>query len=348
MKPIALAVVGGGGIGREHLARIEASARCRPAALVDPQPATAELAQRAGCAHHASLEALLRGPLPDGAIVATPNALHVPQAVALLAHGVPVLVEKPVADTLAAGEQLLRAVSESGVPVLVGHHRRHGAAITTARVCIAAGTLGRLVALNATTLFHKPAAYFDVAWRREAGGGPVLINAVHDIDSLRALAGDIVAVQARTSSAVRGFAVEDSAAVLLEFANGALGTLLVSDTALSPRSWEHTSGENPAYPSDESQDCMFVAGTQGSLALPTMTLWRQRGAASWAEPFETTRLPLQPVDPLVQQLDHFCDVIEHGVAPLVGAADALNTLAATLAIQQAALRGSRSTLTRYD
>lgn len=344
---IAIAVIGGGLIGREHLARVQANPRCTLAALVDPLPAAAQQARRAGCRYAASLDELLHERMPDAAIVATPNALHVPQALALLARGVPVLLEKPVAHSLAAGEQLLRAVHETRVPLLVGHHRRHGAAMVAARECIDSGALGRLVALNATTLFHKPAAYFDVAWRREAGGGPLLINAVHDIDSLRALAGDVVAVQARTSNAARGLAVEDTAAVLLEFASGALGTLLVSDTTVSPRSWEHTSGENPAFPREPGQDCLFIAGTEGSLALPTLTLWRQRGAPSWTEPFEVARLPQRPVEPLARQLDHFCDMVEHGVAPRVGAADALNSLAATLAVGEAAARGGRVEVSRF-
>jgi predicted dehydrogenase len=338
---IGIAIVGAGLIGREHLARVAAHPRCRVAALVDPAPDAAQLAQRTGCAHHPSLDGLLQGPLPDAAIVGTPNALHAPQAEALLARGVPVLVEKPLADTVAAGEALLRAVRRSGVPLLVGHHRRHSAAIVAARACIEAGTLGRIVALNATTLVAKPAAYFEVAWRRQPGGGPVLINAVHDIHSLRTLGGDIVAVQAMSSNAVRRFDVEDSAAVLLEFAGGALGTLIVSDAAVAPRSWEHTSGENPMYPHQRDQDSLFVAGTQGSLALPTMQLWRQRGAGSWTEPFETTRLALQPVDPLLCQLEHFCDVVERRAEPLVSAADALNTLAAALAVHEAAARGAR-------
>jgi predicted dehydrogenase len=236
---------------------------------------------------------------------------------------------------------LLRAVHDTGVPLLVGHHRRHSAAIASALECIASGTLGRIVALNATTLLCKPAPYFEMAWRRQPGGGPVLINAVHDIHSLRTLGGEIVAVQARCSNAVRRFDIEDSAAVLLEFASGALGTLIVSDATVAPRSWEHTSGENPIYPHQPDQDCLFVAGTQGSLALPTMQLWRQRGPGSWTEPFETLRLPLQPVDPLLRQLDHFCDVVEHRTAPLVSADDALNTLAATLAVHEAASRGVR-------
>ena len=345
---IGIAIVGGGAIGREHLARVRASRRCSVFALVDPQPDAAALARRSECVHHASLEALLHGPLPDAAIVATPNELHVPQTIALLRRGVPVLVEKPVADTVESGRELLRVVRETGVPVLVGHHRRHSAAIVAARDCIDAGTLGRLVAVQASTLLYKPDAYFDVAWRRGPAGGPVLINAVHDIHSLRTLAGDIVAVQARCSSAVRGLAVEDTAAVCLEFANGALGTLLVSDSTVSPRSWEHTSGENPAFPLAPGQDCLFVAGTRGSLALPTMTLWRHGGPASWTEPLTATALALQPVDPLQRQLDHLADVVERRAPPLVDAADALNTLAATLAIRQAAASGARVPLQAID
>jgi predicted dehydrogenase len=339
---IAIAIVGAGVIGREHLVRVAAHPRCRVVALVDPAADAALLAQRNGCAHHASLDALLQGPLPDAA-----NALHAPQAEALLRRGVPVLVEKPLADSVAAGEQLLRVVHDTAVPLLVGHHRRHSAAIAAALECIASGTLGRIVALSATTLLCKPALYFEMAWRRQPGGGPVLINAVHDIHSLRTLGGEIVAVQARCSNAVRGFDVEDSAAVLLEFSSGALGTLIVSDATVTPRSWEHTSGENAIYPHQPDQDCLFVAGTQGSLALPTMQLWRQRGPGSWTEPFETTRLPLQPVDPLVRQLDHFCDVVQRRAMPLVSAADALNTLAATLAVHDAASRGARLAVPRF-
>jgi len=347
MNKLRLAIAGAGVIGRRHIQLMREHSECELVAIADPMPAAAAVATDLGVAAYPSLDDLLAAERPDAVIVATPNALHVPQAAALLERGVPVLVEKPLAESVAAGEQLLRSVHQTGVPLLVGHHRRHSAAIVAARECIDAGALGRIVALNATTLLHKPAPYFEMAWRRQPGGGPVLINAVHDIHSLRTLAGDIVAVQARTSHAVRRFDVEDTAAVLLEFASGALGTLIVSDTTVAPRSWEHTSGENPMYPQEGDQDCLFVAGTQGSLALPTMQLWRQRGPGSWTEPFEATRLPLQPADPLVRQLDHFCDVVERRAAPLVSAADALHTLAATLAVHDAASGGARVAVPQF-
>ena len=79
-------------------------------------------------------------------------------------------------------------------------------------------------------------------------------------------------MQAVTSNATRGFPVEDTAAMVFTFANGALGTFLLSDTAASPRSWEQTSGENTSYARYDDEDCYHIAGTSGSLSVPTMRL----------------------------------------------------------------------------
>ena len=86
-----------------------------------------------------------------------------------------------------------------------------------------------------TALFSKPDDYFDVGggWRRRPGGGPILLNLIHEVNNLLALVGDIVRVQAVTSNATRGFPVEDTAAMVFTFANGALGTFLLSDAAAS-------------------------------------------------------------------------------------------------------------------
>ena len=91
----------------------------------------------------------------------------------------------------------------------------------------------------AFTTFLNLNAYFDTAWRCEPGGGPVLINidfdGIYDPDFF--LIGDIARLQAMTSNAVRGFQVEDSAVVSLQFENGALGSITCSDAAAAPWSW---------------------------------------------------------------------------------------------------------------
>lgn len=343
---IRIALLGAGLIGREHGRRIQAQAQCALHSVVDPSEAGRDFAAAMDVPLHSALEQLLAGPLPDAALIATPNALHGPQALALLRRGVPVLIEKPITDTLEAAQDLVRAVRQSGVPVLVGHHRRHGAILRAAHAHIASGALGRLVALNASVLFHKPDDYFAAApWRTQPGGGPVLINLVHEIDTLRHLAGEINAVQATTSNATRGHEVEDSAAVLLEFSNGALGTLILSDCAAATRSWEQTAGENPAYARDTTQDCLFIAGTRGSIAVPTLHTWHASDAApSWTKPMSTRQLPLEDADPLINQLDHFCDVVRGRSLPLISAEDALGTLQATLAVQRAAQTRARVAL----
>ncbi len=344
---VRIAVAGAGQIGKRHIELIVKSDTCALAAIVDPAPAAADYARALGVPLYPSLAALFARERPDGVILATPNQMHCDQVLECIAARVPTLVEKPVAHTLEAGNRLCDAADAARVPVMVGHHRRHGSIMAQAASIIASGALGKIVAIVGTVLFYKAEneGYFDGAfsWRREPGGGPILLNMIHEIDNLRALAGEIVAVQAFTSSATRNFPVEDTAAIALSFANGALGTFMLSDTAASDRSWEHTSGEDPRYAlahSDES-DCYVVAGTFGSLAIPTMRLQRYPTAAarSWHKALEKSVLARDVVDPLERQIAHFADVIRGAATPLVSARDGLANLRVVDAIVEAARTG---------
>jgi predicted dehydrogenase len=165
---------------------------------------------------------------------------------------------------------------------------------------------------------------------------------IHEVHNLRMLCGDIVAVQAFSSHATRGFPVEDTVAINLRFASGALGSFMLSDTAASARSWEQTSQENKAYPSYPDEDCYVIAGTFGSLAVPTMRL-KTYGKAedrSWWKPFAVGVAEMTRDDPLKLQLEHFVRVIRQEVKPLVSARDGLQNLRITEAIVEAANAGS--------
>ena len=213
------------------------------------------------------------------------------------------------------------------------------------RELIQRGVLGTIVAVTGTALFYKPDQYFDVGggWRRKPGGGPILINLTHEVNSLLSLVGDIVSVQATTSHAVRGFPVEDTAAIVFRFANGALGTFLLSDTAASARSWEQTSQENRSYPTYEDEDCYHIAGTAGSLSIPTMRLKVFPDKRSWWELFDTVTLEIERSDPLTNQIKHFAAVIRGEVDPLVSGRDGLKTLLVTDASQKRRVPGRSST-----
>jgi predicted dehydrogenase len=192
-------------------------------------------------------------------------------------------------------------------------------------------------------VFLKPDHYFDDGpWRREIGGGPILINMIHEVNSLRMLCGEIVAVQAIASRAVRGFPVEDTVAISLSFAGGALGTFMLSDTAACARNWEQTSCENPAYPTYADEDCYVIAGTVGSLSIPTMRIKRYASdeGRSWWKPYEIGVVDVVREDPLVLQMEHFGAVARGEVAPRVSVRDGLANLRVTEAIAHAARTGT--------
>lgn len=343
MQTLHIAVAGAGVIGRRHIELIAASPACRLAAIVDPAPGAAAIARAAGVPWYTSLADLFAATRPDGVIVATPNALHVEHALACIDAGVAALVEKPVADSVAGGIRLVAAIERGHARILVGHHRAHSPILARAREVVASGVLGSLVAVTGSAMFYKPSAYFDDApWRSRPGGGPILINLIHEIGNLRSLAGEIVAVQAFASNATRGFPVEDTVAINLRFANGALGNFMLSDTAASARSWEQTSRENTTYASYPDEDCYVLVGTRGSLSVPTMRLkvYDRDADRSWWKPFRTAVADVDRADPLDRQLAHFCAVIRGDAAPLVSARDGLQNLRVTEAIAEAARTGT--------
>ncbi|TWJ14009.1 Gfo/Idh/MocA family protein [Geobacter argillaceus] len=336
--PVRIAVIGAGLIGLTHLKIIRRELLCEIVALVDPMPAAATVAAEQGIPCFSDHVRMLEAVKPDGVVIATPNALHVPVGLACAERGVHMLVEKPIADTVEAAQTLVEAAERAGVELLVGHHRRYNPIIRKARDIIQSGGIGRLTAVTGQCLMQKPENYFDMAWRRQAGGGPVLINMIHDIDNLRFVCGEIATVQAVSSNAVRGFAVEDTAAAIIGFANGALATLTISDAVATPWSWDTTAGEVP-YIRSYREICYFFAGTEGGLSLPKLQLWSYKGEKGWGAQLSMDQHQVDAADPQTMQMRHFCRVIRGEEKPVITGADATRTLAATLAVKEAAETG---------
>jgi len=338
-NPVRLAVMGAGLIGKRHIEHILARPESELAAIVDPTHAARDLAAALNTPWYASFTEMKASDIPDGVIVATPNQMHVANGMDCIAAGLPVLVEKPLADDLVAAEVLVDAAEREGVPLLTGHHRRHNPLIQKAKAEIDAGRLGRVLAVHGTFWLYKPDDYFDPQWRREKGAGPILTNLIHDVDLLRYLCGEVVAVQAAESNILRGHAVEETAVIILHFASGALGTVTVSDAIQSPWSWEFTSGENPAY-THTQETCYMIGGTRGSLAIPQLDFWSHPSQPSWWSPLERERLDVALEDPLGLQIANFCGVIRGTAAPVVTGREGLNTLRVIEAVKQAASSGS--------
>jgi len=168
MAQVRVAVIGAGLIGRTHIGVLRSgNPDYTLAAVADPSPAAAAEGQSLGYPVYAGIEEMLDRVKPDGAIVAVPNQMHVKAGLACIARKIPIIVEKPVADSVADALELVETGEKANVPILVGHHRRHNPIMRKAAEIIAGGGIGRVVAANALWLSHKPKDYFDVAWRRE-------------------------------------------------------------------------------------------------------------------------------------------------------------------------------------
>lgn len=346
-KIVSVAVAGAGLIGKRHVEATMAGDAARLHSIVDPTDAAKAYAAGLGVPWYPSLAEMMSAGTPDGVVLATPNQIHVENGLECVQSGIPALVEKPIAVDVPSARQLVEAAEKANVPLLVGHHRRHNPLVAAAKARLEAGDIGRIVSVHGMVWLCKPDDYFDVEWRRRPGAGPVFVNLIHDVDLMRHLVGEIVSVQAMESNAVRGNAIEDSAVILIGFANGALGTVNVSDTVVAPWSWELTAKENPAYPpTDEA--CYLIGGTHGSLELPNLRFWNNPGKRGWWEPMGSERIAVEREDPLVRQIRHFAAVIRGDAQPLVSGREGLKTLEVIDAVKRAARSGVAVRLDNCD
>jgi predicted dehydrogenase len=127
---------------------------------------------------------------------------------------------------------------------------------------------------------------------------------------------------------------------VLHFKSGALGTLLVSDTVSGSWTWEMGSRENADRPQD-TENCYIVAGTNGSLTVPSLQhRWHEPGQESWSVPLTQLRVPVRPADAYHEQMRNFANVIRGTEKPVLDGRDGTLTLATTLAITRSAQTGA--------
>lgn len=338
-KRVRIAVVGFGLVGRRHAEVLRRAPDLDLMGVVEPSVDGAATARTAGLTVFDSLDALLQGDRPDGVVLATPTPLHLEQGLACLAAGCPTLIEKPIAVTAAEGRALTDAADRAGVPLLVGHHRRHNGMVQAAKAALLAGAIGDIRAVQATCWFYKPDHYFaEAPWRTQAGAGPISVNLVHDVDLLRHFCGDVASVRAVAVPSRRGFENEDLATAILRFASGAVATISVSDAIAAPWSWELTARENPVYPAT-SESCYLIGGSEGSLSLPDLRVWRHDAAPDWWTPISARTLTSGMDDPLAAQMAQFARVIRGEESPLVSGHEGLKSLAVVEAVATSAATG---------
>jgi predicted dehydrogenase len=265
MEKAKIGVIGLGLIGKPHSENLKKIGECDLVAVADADAKQRKLAETLGTKFYLDYQEMIEKETLDGVVIAVPNDLHVPVGIACAKRKIHLLVEKPIAPSLAEADRLIAAAKENHVRILVGHQRRfnlkqHGAS--------SEGEL-ELVGVTLVWALYKPSDYFEgpFTWRKSKGGGPILINLIHEIDNLRYICGEVVRVYAEASHRVRNFPVEDSSCATLVFENGALGSIFLSDCVPSLSGYEATTGENPLMYHD-SGNCYQFYGTKASLSFP--------------------------------------------------------------------------------
>ena len=364
-KRVRLALIGvgsgagGSGIGERHLNHALAESEAfEVVAVVDPADRGAEIARMHGLPHYRDTGEMLREVKPDAAVLAVPNHVHVPVGLQCLEHGVHILVEKPLAPSVAEGKQLVDAAAAKNLIVAVGHHRRFDPAVVGAKRLVDPDSvegIGPLLNASVMWCLRKPDEYYSLEHRRLPGAGPITTNFSHDVDTLRFLCGEIEEVMGMASNQLgRGGVNEDSAALLLRFRSGGLASVSLSDAAPSPWNWESATGENDTVPHTDA-NCYRFVGAQGCLDFPTLELWKHTaeggpsdgGVGHWGDAFEKDAIELaqrQPLGSWRDELLAFGEAVRAGsladrTGSVTSGADGLATVAAMEAVLQAVAVG---------
>ena len=339
MHKTKLALVGAGTIGQRHLKAMSQVEEAELTAIVDNQPQAESIAVEMNVPFFHTTEEMLRIQQPEGVIVCTPTEIHLEPVLSSLKAGAHVLVEKPITSTMEEAQEIIKTSQTASRDVLVGHHRRYYSTIQKTREMIHEGAIGKLVGISGMWTARKADSYYEPSWRQLRSSGPVLINLIHEIDSLRYICGEITSLSAKVTNGLRDHPKEETVAVLMEFEGGALGTFFLSDATPSPWTWEHATGENPNFPKS-SQNIYRFTGSEASLEFPNLVLWKhENGNSDWHHKMHPQQIDIELEDAYVSQCTHFCAVICGREEPRITASDATKTLEATLAVFDASENG---------
>ena len=250
-----IGLIGSGNITQTHARAASAILGAQISAIygTNPQTVTRLATEHQATPYHAFADFLAHKPM-DLVILGTPSGLHAQQGIAAAQQGLHVLTEKPIDITTKNADALIAAAEKSNVKLAVIFQDRLKPNILRLKQWLERGLLGKPLLVDARVKWYRPPNYYSNSkWRGTFaldGGGALINQAIHTVDLLLYLLGDVARVQSRTATVLHKIEAEDTAVVTLEFASGAVGTLLA------------TTGAYPGYPRR-----LEITGTEGTVIL---------------------------------------------------------------------------------
>ena len=247
---IHIGLIGGGNSTETHARAARAIPEVEIAAIYGTNASkVAALCREHGGKPYQDFEEFLSHRPMDLVAIGSPSGLHATHGIAAAQRGLHVLTEKPIEITTRRADLLIDAAERSGVKLGVMFQDRLKPGIRQLQQWIGTGVIGKPLLVDARVKWYRPPEYYGQSrWRGTLaldGGGALINQAVHTIDLLLWLLGDVVRVQSRTATALHAIETEDTALAILEFSSGALGVLQATTAAYPgyPRRLEVTGSE---------------------------------------------------------------------------------------------------------
>jgi len=330
-QPLRLALVGCGNIATRHAAALRGVAESVLASVGDIDAARAAAFARAnGPLRTASAEEIARCDEIDAVLLCVPAERHAELGLRFAEAGKHVLSEKPIDTDPARARALIRSAESRGVALSVVSQHRFHPDVLWLRDLLRSGRLGRPLLIDAYSLWSRDQAYYDAApgrgRHRPHDGGVVLNQAVHCLDLMLWLFGPAASVMSHAVTLTHEIAVEDTAALSLSFASGALGTLVASTSGL------------------QEAERLEVRCERGTVVLAAGVATRCewiRGLEAPPPPSAAQASAPDPLEPFRRQHRDFARAIAAGTRPTVQGSEALAVLELTLAAYESARTGER-------
>ncbi len=333
---LGFAILGAGMVAEYHLNAIQecADLGARLVGVGHYNPARYEdISQRFG-ARASSYDELLADPAVDAVCICTPSGYHAQQAIAAASSGKHVLVEKPMAISLADADAMIAACRDNGVQLGVCLQRRAEPLFRRVHDAIHGGDLGEITLGVVTMPYFRDEPYYAQAeWRGTwamDGGGVLMNQGIHIIDLLLWFLGDPVEVHAFADSRHRSVEIEDTAGAVLRFANGSVATITA------------TVATEPGFPHR-----LEVYGTNGGIQIEGESVLRWGLADESKQSVEPWPVATEQVDPgmagdprgistsgHIAILKDFIAGIRRGEDPVIDGAEGRRSLAAILAVYE--------------
>lgn len=240
-EKVGVVIAGTGLIARFHAQAIRDSALVRLVAVCGRDAArTAAFCAEFGGESYTDLDAALSRPDVGMLVVATASGAHDEAVFAAVRHRVPVLVEKPIAITVARTDAMIAACREAGIPLGCLFQTRWSEEFEEARRKVASGELGRITFARVDVPWWREDAYYtESSWhgtKAMDGGGALINQAIHMVDWLVALMPPVTDVKAFTATLAHPMEAEDTVSAALRFEGGALGQIYATTASFPGRS----------------------------------------------------------------------------------------------------------------